>query len=109
METPRNPHAGPTTQELLDEGSLIHVQNCPMDQGLHETFVNAKGEQDYRYTQQYEERADLLRTLRERYGYHGVVTGNALNPETGTASGLPYMLGVYITAEAYDAAQSEKE
>ena len=48
---------------------------------------------------------EILESCRDIYGKDNVITGNAFDRETQTASGIPHLFGVYVTKKAYDERQ----
>ena len=83
------------TQELFEAGELVHLTNAQFGsdvQGPHTTSSY-----------------DLLHGITERYGKENVLTGNAFDSETGTASGIPRHAGIYVTKVAYEAANKSLE
>ena len=89
------------TQARLDSGELLHIRNAEAPLQAEQPCLPISND-----------RAELRATIEQLerlFGKSSMYTGNALNGETGKATGVPNMVGVYVVAEAYREAMSAIE
>jgi len=88
----------PTMTERLEAGEITHITNSPTGVEIRET--DGQSMSRVLYDKKNAQRA---------YGEDEVYVGNAFDPETGKASGIPRMVGVYVTKRAFEAAKTAEK
>jgi hypothetical protein len=96
-----DPNTQPTIQNRLDTGELTFVSNLLEDEARAK-LAATPGAAPISLAENPEQ---VLNRLREQYGEDAVVTGEAFDAESEKASGVPDMIGVYVTTTALSEAQ----
>ena len=98
----------PRTAEQLEKGEIVHIADIDRGDGKKILAIDENGNKTNNFIlnpQTIAVRA-FLEEQNATYGAENVVSGLPLDPETGVPTRDPKRLGVYVTTEAFQAAQN---
>lgn len=93
-------------QERIDAGKIVHLENFPSGPRKIAVRTDRSGRYYVGRDEETEKNSAYFAKLYDTYGEESVFFGSAVDPETGAATGLPLQLGIYVMADAFEAAQT---
>ena len=113
--TTQNPNPEkPTVLERLQSGELKHIKDFPKPQTEDlawptQGLVPGNGDPVMGASARHQATTVMIEAAKDRYGEDGIVIADAFSFEGGVPKTVPDMIGLYVTAKAYEAANQPQQ